>query len=55
MEQGGRILSGSESGDEKSNEITAILELLDNIQIKGQMVTIDAMGTQKVIAEKDSE
>ena len=31
--------------EEKSNEITAIPELLDKIQIKGQIITIDAMGT----------
>ena len=37
---------------EKSNEITAIPELLDKINIKGQIVTIDAMGTQTAIAEK---
>ena len=37
---------------EKSNEITAIPELLDKIQIKGQIITIDAVGTQKAIAEK---
>ena len=36
----------------KSNEITAIPELLEKIQIKGQVVTIDAMGTQTAIAEK---
>ena len=36
----------------KSNEITAIPELLEKIRIKGQVVTIDAMGTQTVIAEK---
>ena len=38
--------------EEKSNEITAIPELLDKIQIKGQILTIDAMGTQTEIAEK---
>ena len=38
--------------EEKSNEIVAIPELLDKIQIKGQLVTIDAMGTQTAIAEK---
>ena len=38
--------------EEKSNEIVAIPELLDKIQIKGQIVTIDAMGTQTAIAEK---
>ena len=35
----------------KSNEITAIPELLKKINIKGQVVTIDAMGTQTAIAE----
>ena len=43
---------GQRAVREKSNEITAIPELLDRIQIKGQIVTIDAMGTQKAIAEK---
>ncbi len=43
---------GQKAVDEKSNEITAIPELLDRIQIKGQVVTIDAMGTQTEIAEK---
>lgn len=37
---------------EKSNEITAIPELLDSLNIAGAAVTIDAMGCQKVIAEK---
>ncbi len=36
----------------KSNEITAIPELLEKIRIKGQVVTIDTMGTQTAIAEK---
>lgn len=36
----------------KSNEITAIPELLDLLFIKGSVITIDAMGTQKKIAEK---
>ena len=35
---------------EKSNEITAIPELLRLVDIKGAIITIDAMGTQKVIA-----
>ena len=43
---------GQKAVDEKSNEITAIPELLEKIRIKGQVVTIDAMGTQKEIAEK---
>jgi predicted transposase YbfD/YdcC len=37
---------------EKSNEITAIPELLKLVDIKGAIVTIDAMGTQKAIAEQ---
>jgi predicted transposase YbfD/YdcC len=37
---------------EKSNEITAIPELLQLVDIKGAIITIDAMGTQKAIAEK---
>lgn len=43
---------GQKAVDEKSNEITAIPELLDNIQIKGQIITIDAGDVQKAIAEK---
>ena len=35
---------------EKSNEITAIPELLRLVDIKGSIITIDAMGTQKGIA-----
>jgi predicted transposase YbfD/YdcC len=37
---------------EKSNEITAIPELLRLVDIKGAIVTIDAMGTQKAIARQ---
>ncbi len=36
----------------KSNEITAIPELLDALLLKGCLVTIDAMGCQKAIAAK---
>jgi len=35
---------------EKSNEITAIPELLKQIDLQGAIITIDAMGTQKEIA-----
>lgn len=38
--------------DEKTNEIRVIPELLDILCLKGCVVTIDAMGTQKEIAEK---
>jgi predicted transposase YbfD/YdcC len=37
---------------EKSNEITAIPELLKLVDIKGGIITIDAMGAQKAIAEE---
>lgn len=36
----------------KSNEITAIPALLDLLEMKGSVITIDAMGTQVAIAEK---
>lgn len=38
--------------DDKSNEITAIPDLLDLIDIKGKIITIDAIGTQEEIANK---
>ena len=37
---------------EKSNEITAIPELLRLVDIQGTIITIDALGTQKAIAEQ---
>lgn len=40
------------SCDEKSNEITAIPEVLKLVNVKGAIVTIDAMGTQKEIARQ---
>jgi predicted transposase YbfD/YdcC len=43
---------GQLATDEKSNEITAIPELLEQIEVKGAVVTIDAMGCQTAIAEK---
>jgi predicted transposase YbfD/YdcC len=46
------ILLGQLAVSDKSNEITAIPDLLDMIDIAGAMVTIDAMGCQKAIAEK---
>ena len=41
--------------DGKSNEITAIPELLDLVDVKGDIVTIDAMGCQTDIAAKIRE
>jgi predicted transposase YbfD/YdcC len=46
------ICLGQIKTEEKSNEITAISELLDLLEIKGSIITIDAMGTQTAIAEK---
>jgi predicted transposase YbfD/YdcC len=44
------IVLGQVKVDDKSNEITAIPELLDLLLLKGCIVTIDAMGCQKNIA-----
>ncbi|GIA70024.1 Transposase [Vibrio cholerae] len=38
--------------DSKSNEITAIPKLLDLLDVKGCLITIDAMDCQKKIAQK---
>lgn len=47
-----QLVLGQLATDEKSNEITAIPELLDMFCQKGMIITIDAMGTQTNIAEK---
>lgn len=47
-----RVCLGQEVIDEKSNEITAIPELLKVLDIQGCTVTIDAMGCQKKIAKQ---
>jgi len=46
------IVLGQIKTSEKSNEITAIPELLEWLDVRGAIVTIDAMGCQKAIAEK---
>lgn len=38
--------------DDKSNEITAIPELLDKLDVSNSIISIDAMGAQKKITEK---
>jgi predicted transposase YbfD/YdcC len=43
---------GEVAVDGKSNEITAIPKLLELLDLKGALVTIDAIGCQKAIAEK---
>lgn len=47
--QSGLVL-GQVKVDEKSNEITAVPELLRVLKLKGTIVTLDAMGCQKDIA-----
>ncbi len=37
---------------EKSNEIPAIPKLLDQLEIKGHVISVDAMGTQTAVAKK---
>jgi predicted transposase YbfD/YdcC len=45
------LVLGQRKVDEKSNEITAIPELLKILSIEGCIITIDAMGTQIKIAK----
>ena len=45
------LVLGQVKVDEKSNEITAIPTLLEQLKLKGCIITIDAMGTQKDIAK----
>jgi len=47
-----RMVLGQVRVDEKSNELTAIPELLQMLEITGCIVTIDAMGCQTEIAAK---
>lgn len=47
------VCFGQVKTEEKSNEITAIPELLDLLDLKGMIITIDAMGCQKKIVENN--
>src|SRR3974390_829578 len=47
-----RLVLGQVKVNEKSNEIVAIPALLDMLAIEGAIVTIDAMGCQRTIAQK---
>jgi len=47
-----RVSLGQVKTEAKSNEITAIPELLEVLLLKGAVVTIDAMGCQRAIAQK---
>lgn len=46
------VVLGQQKTDSKSNEITAIPQLLDILELKGCIVTLDAMGCQRDIAQK---
>ena len=43
---------GQVAVDSKSNEITAIPKLLEMLELKGALISIDAMGCQKEIAKQ---
>lgn len=45
------LVLGEEQTDSKSNEITAIPLLLESLNLKGNTITIDAVGCQKSIAK----
>lgn len=47
-----RLMLAQIKTEHKSNEITAIPKLLDMLEVKGSVVTIDAMGCQTAIAKK---
>lgn len=47
-----QLVLGQLSTDEKSNEITAIPKLLDMFCVKGNIITIDAMGAQTEVAKQ---
>ena len=47
-----QMVLGQVKTEEKSNEITAIPKLLEMLELKGTLVTIDAMGCQKKIVNK---
>jgi predicted transposase YbfD/YdcC len=47
-----QLVLGQLVTEEKSNEITTIPKLLDTLAISGCLITIDAMGCQRAIAEK---
>jgi predicted transposase YbfD/YdcC len=47
-----RLVLGQQAIEENSNEIHAIPALLQRLELKGLLITIDAMGTQTEIAER---
>jgi hypothetical protein len=47
-----RLVLGQVKTDDQSNEITAIPELLPLLDVKGCIVTLDAMGCQRAMAKQ---
>ena len=47
-----RMVLGQIATDEKSNEITAVPELLKMLSLKGTIVTVDALNCQRAIAQQ---
>jgi len=50
-----KLVLGQVKADEKSNELTAIRTLLDLLELKGCLITIDAAGCHKDIVKKITE
>lgn len=50
-----RLVLGQEAADGKSNEIRAIPALLARLELREQVVTIDAMGCQRAIAAQGGD
>ena len=50
-----RLVLGQLTVEEKSNEITAIPQLMDKLDLKGCIITADALNCQKKIAKKAVE
>ena len=46
------LVLGQVKTDKESNELKAIPNLVDILDVSGKIVSIDAMGTQKEIAKK---
>ena len=49
------VVLGQVKTEEKSNEITAVPQLLEKLELKGCIVTLDAMGCQRAIAKQVKE
>ena len=52
---GNGVVLGQVKTDEKSNETTAVPELLDKLGLSGCIMTLDAMGCQRAIAKQVKE